>query len=211
MPPLAQELRQAYLLLPPFLQKMPRVTLAVCAAVFAIVLWGSVLGAISGYLFSLLLQHPLLDQRAWFEGRANQVAAGSVYGQFYGMLLGLFGFGLALWRNPELLGLQPFIALCRNIVKCSVIGIAFCVVNLVPIGALFACYLADNNIELDTYLWFQSAWFAPASMIAAEGALNGFLWGITLGFCGGTIFALYQSSQKPGINLPTKTEKLSHS
>ena len=181
---------------------MPRVTLAVCAAVVVLALWGSVLGAISGYLFSLLLQHPLLDQRAWFEGRANQVAAGIADGQFYGMLLGLFGFGLALWRNPDLLRLQPFMTLCRKIVKYSLIGIAFGVINLIPMGALFACYLADNDIELGTYHWFQSVWFAPPSMIAAEGALNGYLWGIVLGFTGGTIFALYQSGKRPAHEEP---------
>lgn len=33
---------------------------------------------------------------------------------------------------------------------------------------------------------------------AAEGALNGYLWGITLGFAGGTIFALYQAGKSEG-------------
>ncbi len=180
------------------LQRFSHIMLAVLAGMTMLELWGTAIGALGGYGMSHLLPHPLLTQRAWFEGRGDQVAAGIADGQLGGMLLGLCGFSLALWRNPNLLHIQPFIALCRNIVKCSLIGIALGVVNLIPSGALLACYLAGNNIELDTYYWFQSAWFLPPSMIAAEGALNGYLWGAALGFTGGTIFALYQAVKSKG-------------
>jgi|GEM_PF-6688140 len=194
MKPLAGEiwltLRQTYRQHPKPLQKFSHITLAVLAGMTMLMLWGAVLGALGGYGMSLALQHPLFDQRAWFESRTNLVSQAAETGALGGILLGLLVFNLALWRNPGLLHPQPFLTLCRHFAKCSLIGIALGVVNLIPMGALLACYLADNNIDLGTYFWFQSAWFLPSSMLAAEGALNGYLWGIALGFIGGTIYAL---------------------
>lgn len=172
---------------------------AAAKLVAVLALLGMSVGGAGAYCFGLFLKHPLLGNMAWLYGRMDYVSVGAWFGGYSAAWLGVLGFMLAQWRNPALIQPIQLNKAITLLVKSCLIGIAICVINGAAFGALISCKLAENNIEITTANWPLPPWFAPPAMIAAEGALNGYLWGIVVGFSFGAIYGFYQASKKPTV------------